>query len=177
VRCNNSSDGPSQCCSVLQCVAVCCSVPATSNRTQLETDDFSIISSFRILSRQHTTTQNTAKHCKTLQHTATHCNTLQHTATHSTPPGLNLATYIPYASTEQSKHNTDGDSITPIRTGVQRKGSLIEALKTKFGAKIFRSIELARLDHRPCRLTFSRNVTVSQVCVKPWSQVIEETHV
>jgi len=65
-------------CSVLQCVAVCCSVLHQSH-----------------LSRDWQTRlmQHTATHCSTLQHTAihkkltneidaTHCNTLQHTATH-----------------------------------------------------------------------------------------------
>jgi len=55
------------CCSVLQCVAVCCMIYTRSDSTY--TGASAVL-------------QHTAAHCSTLQHTAAHCNTLQHTATH-----------------------------------------------------------------------------------------------
>ena len=73
----------SVCCSVLQCVAVCCSVgwmksvreprgcvPLRPRARHCKT----------LHTATHCTLQHTA-HCNILQHTA-HCNTLQHTATH-----------------------------------------------------------------------------------------------
>ena len=65
------------CCSMLQHVAVCCSVLQCVRCRYLH------------YAAPHTAThcntlQHTVTHCNTLQHTATHCNTLQHTATHCT---------------------------------------------------------------------------------------------
>jgi len=89
------------CCSVLQCVAVCCSqqrrgakchVRDMTSDALYECDPPSYIVGYdcacvhcNILEYTAThcnTLQHTAEHCNTLQHTATHCNTLQHTATH-----------------------------------------------------------------------------------------------
>jgi len=56
-------------CSVLNCVAVCCSV--------LKCEEI-----FAGLSRGSDDKCLSATHCNTLQHTATHLDTLQHTATH-----------------------------------------------------------------------------------------------
>jgi len=86
------------CCSVLQCVAVCCSFewcdilpwcqPVMSLYASIIIDTHHHTHHpTRHVSGQHTAMrcnalQHTATHCNTLQHTATHCNTLQHTATH-----------------------------------------------------------------------------------------------
>ena len=98
-------------CSMLQCVAACCSVPSFALLCRLTlTRGEALFTLCRSLCRrlkllrtpeddtlqhnatqcnilQHTTShcntlQHTTPHCNTLQHTATHCNTLQHTATH-----------------------------------------------------------------------------------------------
>ena len=69
-------------CSVLQCVATCCSV------LQCVAVCCSVTYSREYSSGNIGRVYNCAKHCNTLQHTATycriatHCNTLQHTATH-----------------------------------------------------------------------------------------------
>ena len=72
------------CCSVLQCVAVCCSV------WQCVLQCVAVCGSVWLVccgvsSHGHEWQFNgvdTNSHCNTLQHTVTHCNTLQHTATH-----------------------------------------------------------------------------------------------
>jgi len=60
-------------CSVLQCVAVCCSDVTHSLMHLLAHNDVSHV---------WNALQHTATHCNTLQHTATHCNTLHHTTTY-----------------------------------------------------------------------------------------------
>jgi len=59
-------------CSVLQRVAVWCSVLQAKWR----------LDGGKVPFAHCNTLQNTATHCNTLQHTATHCHTLPHTATH-----------------------------------------------------------------------------------------------
>jgi len=72
-------------CSVLQCVAVCCSVlqpltvlqhTATTHCNILQTDTRPPLTVTSVL-QPLTVLQHTATHCNTLQHTATHCNILQ----------------------------------------------------------------------------------------------------
>jgi len=58
-------------CSVVQGVAMCCSVADGCWIFRFDLEKLEIITSNRIVT-----------HCNTLQHTATHGNTLQHTATH-----------------------------------------------------------------------------------------------
>jgi len=72
-------------CSVLQCVAVCCSVLQALRCTSNQSSEPCEMAQYS--HPQHTAThcnplQHTAVHCNTLQYTATHCSTLQHTATH-----------------------------------------------------------------------------------------------
>ena len=71
---------PSLCCSVLQCVAVCCSV--LQWKWMLTSLHIPSLTHFPHTCRDPFQLQHTATHCNTLQHTATHRNTLQHTATH-----------------------------------------------------------------------------------------------
>ena len=61
------------CCSVLQCNAVYCSAVVLISGDTLE-----------LVAAAHFkfALQHTATHCHTLQHTVTHYSTLQHTATH-----------------------------------------------------------------------------------------------
>jgi len=63
------------CCSVLQCVTVCCRVSLQHTRTLGDpfTDD------------SHAAKTAAATHCNTLQHTATYCNSVQHTRTFGDP--------------------------------------------------------------------------------------------
>jgi len=80
------------CCSVLQCVAVCCSVavPAVCCSVAVRPECCSMLQSLRLSvslwgylaltsCRLLSHVQHTATHCNTLQHTATYCNTLQPT--------------------------------------------------------------------------------------------------
>jgi len=71
-------------CTVLQRVAVCCSVLQRGEVSVLPSLYVSVSFSVSHLQAYNTNTplQNTATHCNTRQHTATHGNTLQHTATH-----------------------------------------------------------------------------------------------
>ena len=94
------------CASVLQCLAVCCSVPALQCvalclcrsvlqcacvvvccnvlqcRLQPRTELLFRHTCDMTHSRATNTLQHIATHCNTLQHVATHCNTLHHIATH-----------------------------------------------------------------------------------------------
>ena len=81
-------------CSVLQCVAVCCSEVLVGWHLQHVCLDCT--SNTRQTTQQHTATHTT--HCNTLQHTATHCNTLQHTSTQCITPQ--------HATTHCNTHNT-----------------------------------------------------------------------
>ena len=68
------------CCSILQCVTVCCN--CNSGNVEGRREGGNALCN----TLQHATTH--LQHCNTLQHTreailsATHCDTLQHTATH-----------------------------------------------------------------------------------------------
>ena len=64
------------CCSVLQCVAVCCSVLQHENRNPITRRRDVPRNLVKICC---SVLQHAATRCNTLQHTATHCNTLQHT--------------------------------------------------------------------------------------------------
>jgi len=68
------------CSSVLQCVAVCCSL-CVAVCCGVCSRVFSIFTRAQLSQTRHGTIilQHTATHCKTLQHIATYCNTLQHT--------------------------------------------------------------------------------------------------
>ena len=72
------------CCSVLQCVAVCCSecVPLLSRSGGLHWKCNGAYTDRRApeIARFGRSASN-GTHCNSLQHTATQCNTLQHTAT------------------------------------------------------------------------------------------------
>jgi len=85
------------CCSwlqCLQCVAVCCGMLSSCKIAPTYIQDKSEVAStytqhaatqcstLQNTATHYNTLQHTATHCITLQHTATHCNTLQHTATH-----------------------------------------------------------------------------------------------
>ena len=77
------------CGSVLQCVAVCCSVLQTSGMPHFQKRPMHNINS----DLQHSATvckrlQHTATHCNTQQHAATRCNTLHYTATHCNEQAL-----------------------------------------------------------------------------------------
>jgi len=67
------------CCSVLQCVAVCCSVLAIADDATKRLRQ--AIGGIHC----HMPLQHTETHCNTLQHTATHCNTLH---THCNAPAI-----------------------------------------------------------------------------------------
>ena len=72
-----------QCCSVMQCDAVCCSVLqcvwCRSFSQMSPIKNVALLCLTSIVAKQ--TSPHIATHCNTLQRTATHCNTLQHTAT------------------------------------------------------------------------------------------------
>jgi len=72
-------------CSVLQFVAVCCSVLQWFGWRNYSdhSDDVPYLIPMMILKIRmilYNTLQHSASHCNTLQHFASHCNTLQHTA-------------------------------------------------------------------------------------------------
>jgi len=67
-----------ECCSVLQCVAVCW----LWHHDRVSRSICNTLQQMLRLTLSWCHSQHTATHCNTLQHTATHCNTLQHTATH-----------------------------------------------------------------------------------------------
>ena len=77
------------CGNVWQCVAVCCSVLQTSGMPHFQKRPMHNINS----DLQHSATvckrlQHTATHCNTQQHAATRCNTLHYTATHCNEQAL-----------------------------------------------------------------------------------------
>jgi len=69
---NTCSQRVAACCSVLQCVAVCCD---TQHLEPLHTRTHTKAPRTYAYTQQHTF----GIHCNTLQQTAAHCNTLQHT--------------------------------------------------------------------------------------------------
>ena len=66
------------CCTVLQCVAMCCNTAARRRSRRAAVH----CSTLQQTAKHCNIMQHTATHCNALQQTATHCNTLQHTATH-----------------------------------------------------------------------------------------------
>jgi len=114
---------PLQIVSVLQCVAVRCSVSiqhtsrndhVRQNIAQSEHELYTATHCNTCNTLQHTAThcstcntlQHTARHCNTLQHTATHCNTLQHTATHKPVEMAMFAPTSPGPSTNCTLQHT-----------------------------------------------------------------------
>jgi len=68
------------CCSVLQCVAVCCSVLQCVT-DKMSKQDKTYVGGFPV--NAHYTLQHTETHCNPQQPTATHCSPLQHTRQHT----------------------------------------------------------------------------------------------